>query len=334
LRRTAARGAGEPPRGLAPLSDASGRIGTGWGGAGEAQTLRATLIGAVAVVLWSSLPTLSTLAGNVPPFQLMGMAFAIAFAVAFGRWSIAPGGVRRRFAHPPRAWLIGLYGLFGYHFCYFVAIQHAPPAAASLVNYLWPLLIVVFSSLLPGERLRWWHVLGTLLGLAGVVLLVTDGGRVVFQAQFATGYAFAAACALIWSTYSVLNRVFAREVSSDAVGAFCGATAALAGLCHLAFEPTRWPSSWQWAAVALLGLGPLGAAFFVWDHGCKHGDIRVLGALAYLTPLLATALLVATGLAPASWVLVVACLLIAGGAVLASREMLVRRRRGAKPAIR
>lgn len=293
----------------------------------DRRVLRATLTGAIALLLWSTLPTLSAVAAGVPPFQLTAMAFAIAFAVAFARWLVAGGGLVRRFAWPARAWALGLYGLFGYHFCYFVALRHAPPAEASLINHLWPLLIVVFSSLLPGERLRWWHVSGALAGLAGAVLLVTGGGRVAFQAEYAVGYGFAIACALIWSTYSVLNRLLARDVPSAAVGAFCGGTALLAGACHFAFEQTHWPEGWQWPAIVALGLGPLGAAFFVWDHGCKQGDIRVLGALAYLTPLLATALLIAAGLAPPSWALAAACVLIAGGAALASRDILTRRQK-------
>jgi drug/metabolite transporter (DMT)-like permease len=283
--------------------------------------LRATLIGATAVGLWSTLPTLSTFAGTVPPFQLTAMAFAIAFAAAGVRWLVVGKTLRRRFAWPPRAWLLGLYGLFGYHFCYFMALRHAPPAEASLINHLWPVLIVVLSSLLPGERLRWWHVAGALAGLAGAILLVTGGGRVAFQAEYATGYGYAIACALIWSTYSVLNRRLNQGVSSEAVGAFCGGTAVLAAVCHLGFESTVWPAAWQWPIVIALGLGPLGAAFFVWDYGCKRGDIRVLAALAYLTPLISTALLISFGFAAATATLAAACVLIAGGAALASRDL-------------
>lgn len=289
---------------------------------GMRRVRRATLVGATAVLLWSTLPTLTAFAAGVPPFQLTAMAFAFAFAVTLVRWCRAGGNLWQRFRWPAAAWAIGLYGLFGYHFCYFVALSRAPPAEASLINHLWPLLIVLFSALLPGERLRPWHVGGAVAGLAGTMLLVTGGGRVAFQAEYATGYAFAAACAVIWSSYSVLNRAFASAVSSEAVGAFCGAVAGLAALCHLLFETTRWPEGWQWLVVGALGLGPMGSAFFVWDYGCKHGDIRVLAALAYVTPVLSTALLVAAGFAAPSWALAAACLLIAGGAALASRDLL------------
>ena len=52
----------------------------------------------------------------------------------------------------------------------------APAVEASLIAYLWPLLLVVFSALLPGERLRWWHLAGGVAGLVGAGLLVTRGG--------------------------------------------------------------------------------------------------------------------------------------------------------------
>jgi drug/metabolite transporter (DMT)-like permease len=287
---------------------------------------RATLIGLSAVGMWAATPVLATAVGDVPPFQLMALAFAIAFAVVLARWLIRGGSLAARFRHPPAAWAIGLFGFVGWHFCYFLALRHAPVAEASLINHLWPLLIVLFSALLPGERLRWWHVAGAGAGLAGTVLLVTDGGQVSFKIEFATGYALALACAFIWSGYSVLNRRFARAVSTEAVGAFCGATAAVAVVGHLAFETTVWPAGPAWLAMLALGLGPLGAAFFCWDHGTKHGDIRVLGAGAYLTPMLAAALLVAFGRAAATWELAAACLLITGGAALAASDLLRGRR--------
>ena len=158
-------------------------------------------------------------------------------------------------------------------------------------------------------------------GFAGAALLVARGGGLRFDGQYAAGYAFALACAVIWSSYSVLSRrVGARagaRASTRAVAGFCAATAALALLCHWLFETTVWPVGWQWAAVVGLGLGPVGAAFYVWDYGVKRGNIQTLGVLAYGAPLLSTLLLVAVGLAEPSWTLAAACVLIVGGAAIA-----------------
>ena len=291
----------------------------------RAATRRATAIGATAVLMWSTLALLTTLTGTVPPFQLVAMAFAIAFAIGLV-WTAANGrSLLGALRQPAVVWLIGVGGLFGFHFFFFVALRLAPPVEANLINYTWPLLIVLLSGLLPGERLRWWHVAGALMGLAGATLLITGGGRLDLGAAYATGYAAASASALIWAGYSVLSRRLGA-VPTDAVGGFCGATAVLALACHLAMETTVWPSDMvAWLAVLGLGLGPVGLAFFTWDYGVKRGDIRVLGAFAYGAPLLSTLLLLAFGRGEASWSVAVACMMIVGGALLAAREMLARR---------
>lgn len=291
-----------------------------------ARRLRATAVGAVAVLLWASLALFTTLTGTIPPFQLTAMAFAVGGILGLPR-ALRGGGALAR-GLPAGAWVLGIGGLFGYHFFYFLALRNAPPVDAGLIAYLWPLLIVVFSALLPGERLRWWHTAGALLGLGGTFLLVTGGRGVHFQGEYLLGYAAAAVCAVVWSVYSVANRRY-PQVPTDAVAFFCLATAALAAVAHLLFETTVRPDGWQWLAVLALGLGPVGGAFYVWDHGTKHGDIRLLGTVSYFAPLLSTGLLVATGRAAASWPVAVACVLITGGAMLASAEALrsARRRR-------
>ena len=287
-------------------------------------TARATLIGGTAVLLWGALALLTTWTGRVPPFQLLAMAFAIAFLLAAATWAARRDRPWRFLAQPAPVWLLGVGGLFGYHFFYFMALRNAPPVDASLIAYLWPLLIVLFSALLPGERLRWWHLAGAVLGLAGTVLLVTDGGAVAFRGEYALGYAAAVACALTWSGYSVLSRRVGT-VPTDTVGWFCLASSLLGVLCHIAFEETVWPQGdGEWLAVLALGLGPVGAAFFAWDHGVKRGDIRALGVFAYAAPLISTLLLFAFGQGRPGWAVGTACLAIVGGAVLASRDLLRR----------
>lgn len=279
----------------------------------------ATRIGLLAILLWSTLAVLTAATGKVPPFLLTALTFAIGGAVGLVAAAAGPGlGVLRQ---SPLAWLHGVGGLFGYHFLYFAALKWAPPAEAGLINYLWPLLIVLLSALLPGGGLKRVHVIGALLGFAGtVVLLLGKGGFGGIEARYAPGYFAAFACAFIWSSYSVASRYFAR-VPTHAVAGFCLATAALAGLCHLAWEETLWPAgAGEWAAVALLGLGPVGLAFYAWDIGMKRGDVRFLGVASYAAPVLSTLLLVATGFAAPTWTLAAACLLIVGGAFVATRR--------------
>lgn len=285
---------------------------------------RATLVGIGAVLLWALLALFTAASGDVPPLQLTAMSFLVAFLIALTLWVARRRNPIRRLRQPVGAWLLGVTGLFGYHAMYFLALRTAPVVDASLIAYLWPLLIVLFSALLPGERLRWFHVAGAVLGFAGAILIVARGGPAF--GGLSGGYFAAMACALIWSGYSVLNRRF-PNVPTDAVGGFCGVTAILAFGLHLGLEQTVWPATpLQWLAVLGLGLGPVGGAFFLWDHGTKHGDIRVLGASAYLAPLISTVILIGAREAEPTWRIGLACLLITGGAALAAREMLRRRR--------
>jgi drug/metabolite transporter (DMT)-like permease len=250
------------------------------------------------------------------------MTFALGGLVGCASWLVRPAGIRA-LRQPWPVWLLGVGGLFGYHALYFAALRLAPPAEAGLLNYLWPLLIVLLSARLPGAAgLRAGHLGGAALGLAGVVVLFAGRGGIDFAAGAVPGYVAALAAAFVWSGYSVLSsRVGA--VPTDAVAGFCLATAALSLACHRAFETTLWPAgAVQWGAVVALGLGPVGAAFYLWDIGVKRGDLRLLGVAAYAAPILSTLTLVLAGYAEPSPALALACLLIvlgAGVAVRASR---------------
>ncbi len=285
----------------------------------------ATLLGSVAILLWGSLALLTTLAGPVPPFLLTAITFGLAGVVGTGfillRGATGRAAVAAWRRQTVLAWAIGVGGLFGYHLLFFVALRSAPAVQANLINYLWPLCIVVFSAFLPGERLRWFHSVGGLLGLAGTVLLV-GGPALEVRAEFLPGYLAACGAALCWGGYSVLSRRYCAAVPTDFVAALCLVTALLAGLCHLALETPYVPSAQDWAIMAVMGAGPLGAAFFFWDIGIKRGLLRALGAASYATPLLSTLGLYLGGRAHITLDVLGAALLIVGGAVLAGSDAL------------
>ena len=278
---------------------------------------RAMAAGLGAIALWGALALLTVLAGPVPPFQMVAMTFAVGAAIGIARARWRGLAWTALLAWPGRVWLLGVGGLFGYHALYFAALQLAPPAEANLVNYLWPLLIVLLSAPLAGENLGWPHLVGALLGLAGVVVLAIGRG-LSFTGHYALGYALALGCAFAWSLYSVLSRRLG-ETPTDAIASFCAAASLLSLVCHLLFEPTVWPATTvAWLAVLALGLGPAGTAFYLWDHAVKRGDIRTLGALSYATPILSTALLIVAGRAQPTSALLLAALLVTAGALLAS----------------
>jgi drug/metabolite transporter (DMT)-like permease len=284
----------------------------------------ATLIGLTAILMWSLLAVMTVATGKIPAFQLAAMTFAIGGLVGLLTW-IGRSEAAASLRQPPVVWVVGVGGLFGYHALYFLALRFAPPAEAGLLNYLWPLLIVLFSSFLPGERLAIHHVIGAVLGLVGTVLLFAGNTSGFAQGQL-PGLIAAFIAAFIWASYSVLSRRL-KAVPTDAVAGFCLATALLAALMHAALETTVWPeTTLQWLSVITLGVGPVGAAFYAWDIGMKRGDIRVLGAASYATPLLSTAFLIAAGFAKASANIAVAAILIAGGGLIAAKDMVLRKR--------
>ncbi|MGH1351880.1 MAG: aromatic amino acid exporter YddG [Methyloligellaceae bacterium] len=282
----------------------------------------ATFIGFLAILMWSFLAVFTEGSGTVPPFQLTAMSLTVGGIIGV----IAQLYKRAPVLQPvsPTVLGLGIFGLFGFHFFYFSALRNAPAIEAGLISYLWPILIILFSALLPGERLRWFHIAGGALGLSGAVLIVSKGGQIAFQAEYGFGYIMALLSALTWSSYSVLSRR-AAHVPTHVITVFCLISAMLSGICHLMLETTVVPANLlQWVSVLFLGLGPVGLAFYVWDYGVKHGNIQVLGALSYLAPLFSTALLILTGFAELSSVVLIAGVMITGGAVLGSRDVFLK----------
>jgi drug/metabolite transporter (DMT)-like permease len=268
---------------------------------------RATVLALGAIALWGSLAALALRLREVPPFLLVGVALLLGAAVGARRLTLR--GLR------PAVLALGVYGLFAYHLCLFLALRLAPAVEANLLNYLWPLLIVVLSPLfLRGVALRPRHVVGAALGFAGAALLVT-GGRLGFQAASLPGHLLAIAAAIIWSTYSLLTKRVARFPTS-AVASFCLASGLLALACHAALEPRYVPGAAELPWLVLIGVGPMGAAFYLWDRAMKDGDARVVGTLAYLTPLLSTLLVAVTGQGRLGPLSLAAMALIIGGAVV------------------
>ena len=277
---------------------------------------KATAIGFTAILMWSLLALLTIRSAPVPPLLLNALCFAVGGTIGLV-WTLRRGfSVLRGVSW--KVYAFGAAGLFGYHFLYFTAFRLSPTAETGLIAYLWPLFIVLFSGLLPGERLAANHIVGALVAFAGAAVILM--GRESAGAGNAMGFALAFACALTWAAYSVLSRRMGA-VPTEAVTVFCLATALLSALAHLAVEETAWPADTAgWLAVLGLGLGPVGAAFFTWDVGMKKGDIQLLGVASYAAPLLSTLALVAAGIAAPTWSIALAALLIAGGAAIAARK--------------
>ena len=282
----------------------------------------ATWQGVAAIVIWSSLATLTTLSGPLPPLQMTAMSFVIATCVGLVYGLMNGSCLRAMFVMPVPAFLLGVIGLLGYHAAYFYALKTAPPLEASIISYLWPLLIVIFSAFLPLERggghFSWRVAIGALLSAAGAAIALLGNSSALTLSGSLSGYAAALAAAIIWATYSVGTRLL-PHVPTSAMTGICAMTAAGAGFLHLATETTRWPLAPSESLVILLaGLGPVGLAFYWWDTGMKHGDIRLLAVLSYMTPILSTMTLAVFGIGRLTPAVAVATLLVTVGAIVAT----------------
>ncbi len=290
----------------------------------------ATLVGVTTIVQWGAQVLISTYAIAFPPFQIIFMTFFGAFLVMASKWLWRGDDVLAYARYGVKVWAIGIAGLFGYYLLYYLALERAPAIEVSLLVNLWPLLMVLFTGLLPGEKLRWYHIAGCSIGASGSAVLLGPGILTLLDGAHLTGQLLSIASAFIWAAFCVASRTIGT-VPTDTVGWYCLATALLGLVCHLLFEKSVWvatPTAW-WSVIAL-GVGPIGIAFFAWDIGLKHGNIRLLGVLALLIPLLSAGLLIAAGRGVVDARVGVAALLITGGTIMASKEeitaLLSRRR--------
>lgn len=243
------------------------------------------LLALAAIVLWASLAMLGVRLAHLPPFWLTGVALLMGSVVALplSRFDLS------QFRVPAGTLALGVYGLFGFHFLLFMALRHAPAVQANLINYLWPLGMVVLAPVfLPGLKLTWRQLLAALLGFAGAALAIVGGKPI--EGGLAWGYLLALASAFVWASYSLLTQRVA-PFATAAIGLFALVSGLLSLLCHALLEPPVQLSGQDWLWLALMGLGPLGAAFFLWDAALKRGDPRQIGLLSFITPLLSTLLL-------------------------------------------
>jgi drug/metabolite transporter (DMT)-like permease len=278
-----------------------------------------TFYALLAIALWATLASLGTALSHLPPFLLTGLALIVGSVPS---WPLV---LRDRSAWrvPLRTLALGVYGLFGFHFLLFIALRHAPPVEANLVNYLWPLFMVVLAPvLLPGMSLQPLHVVAALLGFAGAAMAILGARGGAASAPGAAvaywGFLPALGSAFIWASYSLwTKRVPAFPTS--AIGLFGLVSGVLSLACHAVLEPSVALSGRDWLLLVLCGLGPLGAAFFVWDIALKRGDARQIGILSYLTPLGSTALLLLVTGRPLTWTIAVAAWLIVSAAVMGTR---------------
>ena len=270
-----------------------------------------------AIALWGTLAALGVALAHVPPFLLTGLALCVGglLALTLCRFEVS------RWLVPLPTLALGVGGLFGFHFLLFMALRLAPPVQANLINYLWPLFMVLLSPwLLPGMRLQAVHIAAALLGFAGAALVILGdpAGAGQQAGGWSWGYLLALMSALVWAGYSLLTRRV-PHFPTAAIGGFALVSGLLSLVCHAWLEPAVALTGRDMLLIGALGLGPMGAAFFLWDMALKRGDTRQIGILSYLTPLASTGMLVLVGDRAFTWNIALAALMIVGAALLGTR---------------
>lgn len=261
-------------------------------------------------MLWALFATLVRQAGDAPPLLLTGIALCCGSLASVHKWR------EWRVAAP--VFGFGAASLFLYHACLVAAFRLAPIAEANLLNYLWPLLIVVLAAYGPaGSGLLPRQLAGCAIGFAGCAVAIAPAPSGLSGAHLA-GYALALLAALCWAVYSVAPARMA-SYSSWATGGFCLGAGLLALGAHLLFEAPYRPSALELTGMAAIGIGPLGLSFVLWDRAMRVGRASTIGSLSYLTPVLSTLSLAVAGAldAGAAWRLVPALVLVAAGVRLA-----------------
>lgn len=281
------------------------------------RTLPPALLALGAIALWGTLAALGVALAHVPPFLLTGLALCVGglLALPLSRFEVS------RWRVPLPTLALGVGGLFGFHFLLFMALRLAPPVQANLINYLWPLFMVLLSPwLLPGMRLQAVHIAAALLGFAGAALVILGdpAGAGQQAGGWSWGYLLALLSALVWASYSLLTRRV-PHFPTAAIGGFALLSGLLSLLCHAWLEPAVALTGRDMLLIGALGLGPMGAAFFLWDMTLKRGDTRQIGILSYLTPLASTGMLVLVGDRAFTWNIGLAALMIVGAALLGTR---------------
>ena len=319
--------------------------------------MTANLYALAAIALWASLATLGVSLSHVPPFLLTGISLMVGSVLAWPFVLREP----RQWQVAPRTLGLGVATLFGYHFFLFIGLRIAPAVEVNLVNYLWPLLIVVLAPLyLPGVKLRGVHIVAAVVAFAGAAIAILGGqsgaetlpvatsavmaGAVAETAAKAAsaanhishagagciffvtptwGYLLALCSAFLWANYSLQTKrmdASGTGFPTAAIGLFGLVSGALSLLCHWLLEPSATLTARDWLLLAAMGLGPLGAAFFLWDKALKQGDARHIGLLSYITPLASTVLLMLITGRTLTWSIALAAAMIIGAAVVGTRR--------------
>lgn len=254
---------------------------------------KATIFGVFSLLFWAAGAVLTTNLKSIPVFEILSIVFTISFALTaikltyYQEW--------HKLKQPLLVSIIGFLGIYGNDLLYIAAFKHAPPVQADLINYLWPVLVILFLGLLPDERFSPKHLIATFLGFLGVYIAITNGhGISDIRFEYWCGYLLAFTDAVVWTVYTLVARIY-KDRPVEMVGLYCGVGAVMSIYLHFHLENTLLPSFTQSLTLFVMGITTQGLAYFFWDYSVKNGRVKFLTTFSYFMPVISVLLLIAFG---------------------------------------
>ena len=292
-----------------------------------------TLLGLAAILLWSTTVAFGrSLSEQVGTLTAASLIYLLGGVVGCG-YQAARGRLAALRSLGPR-YLVGCGSLFVlYITCIYSALGLAQTRSqvleVGLMNYLWPMLTVLLSVPILGFTASPALVPGALVATAGVFLATTQGQPLAWSSfwgnltQNSLPYLLGLTAAVSWALYSTLSRRWASDAPGGAVYLFMLSTGLILGLARL-FVPET--GQWTRRAVAELLYLVIGSnlAYVFWERAMRRGDIVLVAASSYFTPLLSTIVSILYLGATAGWQLWIGCALVIAGA--ATCKLSVRER--------
>lgn len=278
---------------------------------------RARRLGLAAVLLWSTASTAFELGlSQATPFDLLFLSAC----VSLGALAVA-ALLRRRL--PSRRMLLqaaplGFLNPLLYYLVLLEAYDRLPAQVAMVVNYLWPMMLVLLGAALPGGRLRSRSLAAmavSFLGVAVMALLHPGQGGGMDPA----GLALALGSTVIWAAYWTAGVRLGGDPAARLTAGFAWGVLFLAVAALLTGRPCT-PGPGALAAAAWIGLFEMGVTYVVWLSALSASrEPAEVGALVYLTPFLSLAVIATVLREPVAPATLAGLVLVLGGIALQER---------------
>lgn len=246
--------------------------------------------GFTALILWSFYALFASFSKDIPTFFLMGVLSAILFSSFLIKWIIKKENIINKLKLRPRKFLIVFLGISIANMLYYSAFKLAPAFIVNILCYLWPMLMVIFLSVMEKKKLHFIEIIGIAFGFLGVVVLGIDlFDPNTINISYLLGYLLAILFALATAFYCAsLKRV--DVATEDFVVVFLYSSVIYFVLHFLYEEPFVFNNSRQYIVIIALTLCGYGS--FFWNYALHNeANVKILASFSYFMPIVSSLLL-------------------------------------------